>query len=99
MRSPNNPLTPTEASKFPVEVLRAGPAKRETKGREVTNNKAFWGKLKQLGGTLAGLVVVKTPGTKVDRPLLLHSTHTVHRTLSTFICTQSATRLRGFLDN
>lgn len=80
MQSPNNPLTPTEASKFPLEVLRVGP-ERETKGRETTT-KAFWGRLKQLGGTVAGSLAVKVPGARVARPCHAHcpqDTQTDHR--------------------
>ena len=64
MQSPNNPLKTKEASEFPLEVLRIGPAKRGTKGRETTA-KAFGGKLKQLSGMILG---GKPPAAKVARP-------------------------------
>lgn len=102
MQSPNNPLTPTEASKFPLEVLRVGP-ERETEGRETTT-KAVWGWLKQLGGTVAGSLAVKIPGARVARPFHAHcsqDTQTAHRTIQgrSFIYIQSAIRRRGCLHN
>lgn len=61
MQSPNNPLKTKEASKFPLEVLRIGPAERGTKGRETTA-KAFGGKLKQLSGMILGGKITSSQG-------------------------------------
>lgn len=86
MQRPNNPLRTTEASKFPLEVLRVGPGGRRKvtqrpKAREATT-KALRGKPEEFGGT----VTVETLGAEVARPSLRHCPQTARRTLGEGPC-------------
>lgn len=90
---PNNSLRTTEASKFPLEVLRVGPGDRgkvtqREEREEKQQQRPLGGKPKESGGTVTESRAMETPGVKTARPCVQTACRTLGQTLA---------RLRGCL--